>query len=156
MSTKVAGALIGVVFGVVLSWSGMASPEVIREGLLFQSTYLYLFFAGAVLTAFAGLRLLKRRAPRALLTGERVAWETVKPERRHVAGSALFGIGWGVSCACPGPIAAQLGQGIAWSVPLTAGLVVGIVLFVRLQRAPARRSRVQAMIPPPVAADATA
>jgi uncharacterized protein len=159
MSTRVAAAAIGLVFGAVLSWSGMTSPEVIREGLLFQSSYLFLFFAGAVTTAFAGLRILRRRAPRALLTGERVAWEPVAPERRHVAGSVLFGVGWGISGACPGPIATQLGQGIAWGVPTAVGLVLGIVVFRRMQ-ARAARGRAAApaasMIPSPAAADATA
>ena len=158
-STRVAGALIGIVFGVTLSWSGMTSPEVIRAGLLFESSYLFLFFGGAVTTAFAGLRLLRRRAPRALLTGERVAWTTMPPERRHVAGGVLFGLGWGVSGACPGPIATQLGQGIAWGIPTAVGLVAGIVLFGRLQaRAQADPARAPAasVIPSPVAADATA
>ncbi len=159
MSTRVAAATIGTVFGVVLSWSGMANPAIIREGLLFQSSYLFLFFAGAMLTATVGLRILKVRAPRALLTGETVAWETVKPERRHVVGSAVFGVGWGISGACPAPIATQLGQGIAWGIPLTIGLVAGVLLFGRLQRRAARvpaRTRVAAVIPSPVAADASA
>ncbi len=159
MSTRVAAAIIGIVFGVTLSWSGLTSPETIREGLLFQGTYLFFFFGAAVGTSFAGLWVLRRRAPRALLTGERVAWTAVKPERRHVAGSVLFGIGWGVSGACPGPIATQLGQGIVWGIPLTIGLVGGVLLFARLQsRVHVKRSRAPAasMIPPPRAADATA
>jgi uncharacterized protein len=160
MSTRVAGALIGVVFGVVLSWSGMTSPEVIRQGLLFQSSYLFLFFGAAVSTSFVGLWILRRRAPHALLTGERVGWEPVRPERRHVAGSLLFGIGWGVAGACPGPIATQLGQGIAWGVPTTVGLVLGIVLFRRLQARTTATHRkgtpAASVIPSPVAADATA
>jgi hypothetical protein len=159
MSTRVAAAMIGIVFGVVLSWSGMTSPEIIREGLLFQDPYLFLFFAGAMLTATVGLRILRVRAPRALLTGERVGWEPVKPERRHIVGSVLFGIGWGVADVCPGPIATQLGQGIAWGIPTTVGLVIGIVLFGRLQRRAARqpsRTPAAAVIPSPVAADATA
>jgi uncharacterized membrane protein YedE/YeeE len=139
----------------------MTSPEIIRQGLLFESSYLFLFFGAAVTTAFVGLWLLRRRAPRALLTGERVSWEPVRPERRHVAGSLLFGIGWGVAGACPGPIATQLGQGILWGVPTTAGLVLGILLFRRLQgRATAtdrrRAGAASSVIPPPVAADATA
>jgi uncharacterized membrane protein YedE/YeeE len=157
--TRVAGLVIGIVFGVVLSWSGMTSPDVIREGLLFQSSYLFLFFAGAVTTAFVGLWILRRRAPRALLTGEPVQWETVKPERRHIAGSLLFGIGWGVSGACPGPIATQLGQGIAWGIPTTIGLVLGILLFGRLQdraQAGPARAPAAAVIPSPLAADASA
>ena len=161
MSTRVAAGLIGVVFGVVLSWSGLTSPEVIRAGLLFEDAYLFVFFASAVTTAFAGLWILRRRAPRAPLTGERVQWDPIPPERRHVAGSVLFGIGWGVSGACPGPIATQLGQGIAWAIPLAAGLVLGIVLFGRLQakgRAPAEgcEPRAAPLIPSPSAADATA
>jgi uncharacterized membrane protein YedE/YeeE len=160
MSTRVAGAVIGIVFGVVLSWSGMTSPEVIRQGLLFQSSYLFLFFGAAVSISFVGLWILRRRAPRALLTGERVGWEPVKPERRHVAGSLLFGVGWGVAGACPGPIATQLGQGIVWGVPTTVGLVLGILLFRRLQAratAPDRqRAPIASVIPPPVAGDATA
>ena len=161
MSPRVAAATIGVVFGVVLSWSGLTSPEVIRAGLLFEDAYLFGFFATAVSTAFAGLWILRRRAPRALLTGERVQWEPIPPARRHVAGSILFGIGWGVSGACPGPIATQLGQGIAWAIPLSAGLVLGIVLFGRLQakgRATAAGGdgRAAPLIPAPSAADATA
>jgi uncharacterized membrane protein YedE/YeeE len=157
MRTKIAGALIGVVFGATLSWSGMTSPEVIREGLLFQSAYLFLFFAAAMAVAFPLLWLLRRKAPPALLTGETVAWKSVKPERRHVAGSVLFGLGWGIADACPGPIATQLGQGILWGVPTAVGLVLGIVVFRRLQaRAPSRARRVQTVIPSPVAADATA
>jgi uncharacterized membrane protein YedE/YeeE len=159
MSTRLAAAVIGIVFGVVLSWSGMTSPEIIRAGLLFRDPYLFLFFAGAMLTALVGLRILRVRAPRALLTGERVQWEPVRPERRHVVGSALFGVGWGVAGACPGPIATQLGQGIVWGVPTTVGLVIGIVLFARLQRRAQRApssSPAAAVIPSPVAADATA
>lgn len=159
MSTRIAAGVIGIVFGVVLSWSGMTSPEIIREGLLFQSPYLFLFFAGAMLTATVGLRILKVRAPRALLTGETVQWETVKPERRHVVGSAIFGVGWGVSGVCPAPIATQLGQGIAWGIPLAIGLIAGVLLFGRLQRraerAPARTAG-DAVIPSRVAADASA
>ena len=48
--------LVGVVFGVTLSWTGMSSPEVLREALLLDNAYLYLFFASAVATSTLGLR----------------------------------------------------------------------------------------------------
>jgi uncharacterized membrane protein YedE/YeeE len=133
MRTRGAAAAIGVVFGGVLTWSGMSNPNVLRSGLLFEDSYLFLFFGAAVTTAFAGLWLLRRAQTRALLTHEPIAWAPVKPERRHVVGSVVFGAGWGVANVCPGPIATQLGQGIAWSLCTAIGLVIGIVLFGRLQ-----------------------
>jgi ABC-type antimicrobial peptide transport system permease subunit len=58
MRARTAGALVGVVFGVALSWSVMTSPNVIRQALLFEKSYLFLLFASAVLTAFVGQRVL--------------------------------------------------------------------------------------------------
>ncbi len=129
----VAAAGVGVVFGVVLTWSGMSNPDVLRAGLLFESSYLLLFFGAAVTTAFVGLRLLRRAQTHALITHEPIAWAPVQPQRHHVVGSALFGVGWGVANVCPGPIATQLGQGVAWSICTAVGLVIGIVLFLRVQ-----------------------
>jgi uncharacterized membrane protein YedE/YeeE len=126
MARKVAAALVGVVFGVTLCWTGMTSPVVLRDGLLFHKAYLFLFFGAAVITAFLGLRALRTLRARALLTGERVAWTPTAPERRHVVGALLFGVGWAVADACPGPIATQLGQGVWWSLATIAGLVVGL------------------------------
>jgi uncharacterized membrane protein YedE/YeeE len=131
MSRLVAGAVIGVVFGVVLSWSGMTSPEVIREALLFQASYLYLFMASAVGTAAAGLWLLRRHERRALLADTPLTWPRERIDSRHIAGSIVFGIGWGLADACPGPIATQVGQGIAWGVVTLAGVVIGVYAFLR-------------------------
>jgi uncharacterized protein len=126
-----ASFLVGAVFGFTLSWSGMTNPDVLRDGLLFRDSYLMLFFASALITAFIGLRVLKVLQPRALLTGERVSWSVVRPARRHVVGSVLFGIGWAVADVCPGPIAAQLGMGIGWAFATTAGVILGIWFFLR-------------------------
>jgi uncharacterized protein len=131
---RLAALVVGFVFGLTLSWSGMTDPDVLRDGLLFRDSYLFLFFLSALLTAFLGLRVLKVLQARALLTGEPVSWTAVAPERRHVVGSLLFGAGWAIADACPGPIATQIGQGIAWSLFTVAGVVVGITLFLRTRR----------------------
>jgi uncharacterized membrane protein YedE/YeeE len=131
MGARVAGLLIGVVFGVVLCWSGMSSPDVIREALLFEGSYLFLFFASAVLIATLGLRLLRRLRARALLTGAPIAWAPERLQRRHVVGSAVFGAGWGIADACPGPILTQVGQGIPWALFTFAGAAGGVYLFLR-------------------------
>lgn len=127
----VAGALIGVVFGVALSWSGMTSPNVIREALLFEKSYLFLFFGSAVVTSSLGLWLLRSRERRALLVNTTLTWPRDRIERRHIVGSLIFGLGWGISDACPGPIATQVGQGIGWGVITLAGVTIGVYTFLR-------------------------
>jgi uncharacterized membrane protein YedE/YeeE len=131
MGARIGGLMIGVVFGVVLCWSGLSSPDVIREALLFEDSYLFLFFAAAVLVATTGVRLLRRLRARALLTGAPIAWTPQRLERRHVAGSVIFGVGWGVANVCPGPILTHIGQGIPWAVFTFAGAVGGVYLFLR-------------------------
>ena len=110
----------------------MANPDVIREALLFEGSYLFLFFGSAVLTAALGTELLRRRRRRTLIGDAPLAWSRERPERRHVVGSVIFGVGWGVANACPGPIAAQVGQGIPWAAFTLVGLVGGMVLFFRV------------------------
>jgi len=129
MRTRAVGAIVGVVFGVTLSWTGMTSPNVIRSALLFEKAYLFLFFASAVATAFVGLRVLRAVRERAVITGDPVRWAVQRPERRHLLGSVIFGIGWAVSDACPGPIFTSLGQGIGWSLFTIAGVAIGVRLY---------------------------
>jgi hypothetical protein len=131
MTARTAGLGVGLVFGVVLSWSGMTSPSVIRQALLFERSYLFLFFASAVVVAAAGLAILRRVKPRALLADGPVSWRTERPARRHIVGALVFGLGWGVADACPGPIATQVGQGIAWGLFTMVGVVIGVYLFLR-------------------------
>jgi uncharacterized protein len=128
---RLAGAAIGIVFGFVLCWSGMVSPDVIRGALLLEQSYLFLFFASAVVVSAVGVELLRRRRVRAVLTGTTVGWPRERPQRRHIVGSAIFGVGWGVANACPGPVAAQVGQGMLWALPLLAGILIGVRLFLR-------------------------
>jgi uncharacterized protein len=143
---RVAGAALGVVFGFVLCWSAMVDPDVIRGALLLEQSYLFLFFGSAVAVAAVGVELLRRLRARALLTGAPVGWQRERPQRRHVVGSVVFGVGWGVANACPGPVAAQVGQGMAWSLPILAGIVIGVRLF---QRADARETEPAADWPAP-------
>jgi uncharacterized membrane protein YedE/YeeE len=127
----VAGAAIGVVFGIVISWSGMISPEIIRHALLLEQSYLFLMFASAVATAALGLALLARRERNAVLTGDRLSYGREPVGRHHIVGSLLFGTGWAVADACPAPIAAQIGQGVPWAVFTLAGVTFGVWLFLR-------------------------
>ena len=130
----------GVAFGFLLSWGTLTDPDTIREMLKLQDAYVFLMMGGAVVVGFAGVRLLTRRQARTLVTGEPVVARTDRIQRRHMAGSAMFGLGWAIADTCPGPVAAQLGQGLPWALCTAAGITGGVLLFQARRRAAAPAS----------------
>lgn len=133
MKLRVAALFLGCVTGFVFAWARMTDPNTFHRMLALDSPRIYLLMAAAVGVAFVGTRLLHGR--RALLTGERIGWSVTRPTRGHIVGSVLFGVGWGISEACPGPTAAQLGAGRVLAVAVAAGVLVGVRLQPRLARA---------------------
>jgi uncharacterized membrane protein YedE/YeeE len=133
MRTRLAAAVFGAAFGFLISWGQFSDPDRIQDMLLLRDPYLYLMMASAVAVGFVGLRLLRRANARALLTGQPIHYEVTKPERRHLVGAAIFGVGWSIADSCPAPIAAQLTQGVAWSVFTIAGIAIGVLVFLRRQ-----------------------
>jgi uncharacterized membrane protein YedE/YeeE len=131
VKVRLCAAGIGVVFGATLCWSRMSDPDVIRGALLLEQSYLFFFFASAVVVAAVGTGLLRRFAPHALLADTPLVFSRQRPARRHVVGSVLFGVGWAVAGACPGPIATQIGQGIPWAAFTLVGLLAGVHVFLR-------------------------
>jgi uncharacterized membrane protein YedE/YeeE len=138
MRVRLAATLFGVAFGFLISWGQFSDPDRIRDMLLLNDLYLYAMMFSAIAVAFAGTALLRRRRARALLTGEPISVERTRPERRHIVGAAIFGVGWAIADSCPAPIAAQLTQGVLWSVFTIAGIFIGVELYLR------RRERVAA------------
>lgn len=118
--------LLGAVTGFVFGWARMTDPNTFHRMLALRSATIYLLMASAVGTALVGARLLRGR--RTLLTGEPIAWTVSPPSRSHITGSVVFGIGWAVSTACPGPTAAQLGSGRLLAVAVAAGTGLGVWL----------------------------
>lgn len=123
--TRLVAALFGVGFGSVLAWAQLTDPDRIRQMLLLEDAHYYLMMATAFAVGTLGTRVLLRSRGRALVTGEPLSVDLSPVERRHVTGSILFGLGWAVTNACPGPIAAQLGQGLWWSLITLTGFMIG-------------------------------
>ena len=138
---KAAALGFGAAFGLLISWGQFTDPDRIRDMLLLEDLYLYLMMFSAMAVGTVGVRALQRRRARALLTGDEVKHERDRPERRHVLGAAIFGLGWAVADTCPAPVAAQLTQGVAWSAFTIAGVIAGILGYLRWQerRTPARQ-----------------
>jgi uncharacterized membrane protein YedE/YeeE len=131
-----AAGAFGVAFGFLISWGQFTDPDRIREMLLLEDLYLYLMMFTAMGVGFVGIRLVRSRRRTALLTGEPIDWKTERPRANHIAGAAIFGLGWAVADSCPAPIAAQLAQGVLWAVPTIAGVLVGIWGYFKLAQRP--------------------
>jgi uncharacterized membrane protein YedE/YeeE len=107
--------------------------------LLLREFDVFLLMGSAVFVAAVGVRLLRAAKASALATGEIIEWKLERPERRHVAGSVIFGVGWGVAGTCPGPVAAMVGEGHVGGLFVAAGLVGGVMLQSAVARNLVRR-----------------
>jgi uncharacterized protein len=154
MRIRLAATLFGAAFGFLISWGQFSDPDRIRDMLLLRDPYLYLMMFSAIGVAFAGTWVLRRRRARALLTGEPLSVERTRPERRHIVGAAIFGLGWAIADSCPAPIAAQLAQGVLWSLFTIAGITIGVLFYLRRQerlgRREVERAEAEAAVAPPV------
>lgn len=130
---------VGLLFGFGLSLGGMTQPAVVLGFLdIFGhwNPQLAFVMGGAVLTTMIGFRLVwKRSRP---LFDEKFQLPTAKDlDFRLVAGSATFGIGWGLGGYCPGPALASVSSGVLPVFVLVGTMIVGWWLAARLPAAKA-------------------
>jgi uncharacterized membrane protein YedE/YeeE len=104
--------LLGGVFGMIIVEAEVISWFRIQEMFRFQSFHMYGVIATAVLTAGVSLiaiRWLGLRGRDGVPIG--LPPKTVGAGTRYVAGGTIFGIGWALTGACPGPLIALVGAG---------------------------------------------
>ena len=116
--------LAGALFGFGLSIATMTQPEVVLGFLQFKDWGLMLVMGGAAGLALLAYKGFVRWFKRPLLGGQFLTQPALW-NRQTLLGSAIFGIGWGLSGVCPGPAIAALGTGnteVLWAL---AGTVLG-------------------------------
>ena len=133
--------LIGLVFGVGISISGMANPAKVLNFFDIAGSWdpsLIFVMGGAVVVTFIGYRLVFGRPAPVLDTKFHLPTNRAI-DIRLIGGSAVFGIGWGIAGFCPGGAIPALGTG-RWEVFLFTGALLAGVLLARFLQSAARRS----------------
>jgi uncharacterized membrane protein YedE/YeeE len=104
---------LGTAFGFVLVEAEVVSWFRIQEMFRFDSFHMYGIIGAAVLTAALSLLIIKQLGMRGsdgrLL---QLQPKTLGTGVRYVAGGSLFGLGWALTGACPGPLVALVGAGV--------------------------------------------
>ncbi len=126
--------LIGLIFGVGISISGMANPAKVLNFFDIAGTWdpsLVFVMGGAVVVAFFGYRIVLRR-PAPVLDAKFHLPDNPRIDARLLGGSALFGVGWGIAGFCPGGALPALGTGQIDVFVFVAALIAGIFAAKRL------------------------
>ncbi|CAN7471125.1 DUF6691 family protein [Pararhizobium sp. LjRoot238] len=132
-SRVIAALVSGLVFGLGLSLSGMLDPARVRGFLDVTGAWdpsLAFVLAGAVAVAALGAILAKRMAA-PMLDDQFHLPQGRLIDRRLVAGSAIFGIGWGIGGLCPGPALASLSLGLPATVWFVVAMLAGMIVHDR-------------------------
>ncbi|MCB1157538.1 MAG: YeeE/YedE family protein [Leptospiraceae bacterium] len=124
----------GILFGYVLILSGVSNYNVIYDMFLFKSFHLYGILGTAVGISFVFTHFLHKIRWKALLTKEEIPFPKEKPEKVHVIGGLLAGLGWSLTGACPGPALAQIGFGTLSGIYTVIGIFAGVYVFGALQK----------------------
>ena len=121
---------LGIFFGITLTKSEVVSWFRIQEMFRFQSPRMYEIIASAVVVAAVSVALIKWLGLKTI-TGEPIS---IPPKRlqhgiRYALGGTIFGLGWALTGACPGPLFALVGNGVTVMIVAIASALAGTWLY---------------------------
>lgn len=124
--------VVGAWFGLLLTKAEVISFHRIRSMFLFREPDLYLVIGSAVVTGILAVRLLMRFR-KTTLEGDTLVIPGKALTHGNWMGGFLFGMGWFIIGACPGPIFAQIGAGEVMAWVALAGAVGGTYVYARFR-----------------------
>jgi len=121
--------LAGVALGIVLTKSEAISWYRIQEMFHFHSFHMYGIIGSAVILGILLLQIMKRRA-QSNFAGYAITY-TEKPLRfkANFIGGVIFGLGWALTGACPGPLYTLLGNGYFSIIIVIIGALLGSFVY---------------------------
>lgn len=124
--------LVGFYMGIVLTKSDVISWYRIQAMFRFEEPYMYQVIASAVGVAIISLWLI-RKLQWTTIQGETIILKKKSFEKGVIIGGLIFGCGWAMTGACPGPIYAQIGSGEFMAIFTFLGALLGTYLFACLR-----------------------
>ena len=111
--------LLGIIFGIILIKAEVISWFRIQEMFRFQSFHMYGIIGSAIVVGVISILIIKKFQIKTI-SGEEIKIEPKVFNKGNIIGGLIFGLGWAMTGACPGPTYALFGSGY---------LVFGVVLF---------------------------
>ena len=119
----------GILFGIVLTKSEVISWYRIQEMFLFDSFHMYGVIGSAVVVGIFITQLIKRAKLRSIEGNEIV----IKPKNmqlmKSILGGTIFGMGWAMTGACPGPLYILVGNGFSVFVVVLLSALAGTFVY---------------------------
>lgn len=121
---------LGVAFGIVVTKAEVVSWYRIQEMFRFQALHMYGIIGSAIAVASLGLFLIRRSGVRSA-QGEPIVVPPKSMGRgtRYWLGGLLFGLGWALTGACPGPMLALTGTGVTVMLAAMVSAVFGTFAY---------------------------
>lgn len=121
--------VIGFLFGIVMYKSQAASWYRIHEMFRFESFHMYGIIGSALLVGIVIVQLIKRYQVKNIYGEEIQFTPKAKSVTRYLVGGIIFGLGWALTGACPGPMYVLIGTG-EWGILIVLiAAVLGTFLY---------------------------
>ncbi len=121
--------LVGFLFGIILTKTEAVSWYRIYEMFHFQSFHMYGIIGTAIITGIIGLQWIKRSKLKDIEGQPIEILDKESGNLRYWIGGTLFGLGWALVGACPGPVFILLGAGFYNVAYILFGALVGTFLY---------------------------
>ena len=120
--------MVGIFFGVIFVKAEIISWFRIQEMFRLQSFHMYGVIGSAIMVGMISIFLIKRFNIKTL-SGETVVFHPKTFQKGQIYGGLIFGLGWAITGACPGPLFAQIGSGYLTVVITLLSAIAGTWVY---------------------------
>ena len=121
--------LVGILFGIVMSKAEIISWYRIYEMFKFQSFHMYGIIGSAVLIGMVSMLLFRKKVVKTFEGKDIHVSPKKKGLYRNLLGGTLFGLGWALAGACPGPMFVLVGKGVVSILVVIFGATLGAFFY---------------------------